>query len=141
MIGLHNLKTQAGWARLYCCLAGVLFALQGLVVLGLYSVKGFDTPPEAMPFNFQIDPLHGLLHLVTGLIATYIGFWKTDWTIRFVQVFSLFYIGLALLGTFTVWNFGLRLGSEENNFHWTIGLITAAIGFGPLLFAARPKAT
>src|SRR4026208_510990 len=92
-------RTQAEWALAYCYLTA-LFALQGLVLMGLYAVRGFDTPPDAMPLGLKLDPLHSVIHLVSGLIGTAIALWRPGAALRFVQIFSVFYLMLAVLGTF-----------------------------------------
>lgn len=127
-------RTQLAWAIFYCRLSA-LFALQGIVLIGLYAVRGFDTPPDAMPLGLKLDPLHSVIHLVSGLIGTGIALWRPGAAVRFVQGFSLFYLTLAVLGTFAPdhLHLGMQLELAENALHWPLGVIAAVIGFGPLL--------
>jgi hypothetical protein len=110
-----------------------LGAVQGVVVLALYALMGPQTTPDDLPPGLQLDPLHGVIHLLSGLIGGYIGFWRPLAAVRFTQLFAAFYLLLAALGTFTSIHFGLQIALPENVLHWTLGLVAAAIGFGPLL--------
>lgn len=129
-------RTQQAWALLYCRVM-VLFALQGVVLMVLYAMRGFDAHPDTMPPGLKLDPLHSVIHLVTGLIGAYIGFWRPSAAVRFIQIFSVFYLLLAVLGTFTHFHFGMQLQLEENALHWPLGLLAALIGFAPQLLKAR----
>jgi vacuolar-type H+-ATPase subunit I/STV1 len=113
-------------------------AVQGVIVLALYAFMGPQTTPDDLPLGLQLDPLHGVIHLLSGLIGGYIGFWRPSAAVRFLQLFAVFYLLLAVFGTFTSIHFGLQIAPPENVLHWTLGLVAAAIGFGPLLvFAVR----
>lgn len=129
-------RTQQDWAVFYCRIMA-LFALQGVILMALYAVRGFDAHPDTMPPGLKLDPLHSVIHLVTGLIGAYIGFWRPSVAVRFIQIFSVFYLLLAVLGTFTNFHFGMQLQLEENALHWPLGTLAALIGFAPQLFKAR----
>jgi hypothetical protein len=129
-------SSQQDWVVLYCKVM-TLFVLQGIIILILYSMRGFDTNPDAMPPGLRLDPMHGVIHLVTGLIGTYFAFWKPSGALSFLRVFTVFYLGLAFFGTFTPIHFGMQLELEENLFHWPLGLIAAAIAFGMSLLPRR----
>lgn len=129
-------RTQQDWAVFYCRVMA-LFALQGVVLMALYAVRDFDAHPDTMPPGLKLDPLHSVIHLVTGLIGAYIGFWQPSAAVRFIQIFSVFYLLLAVLGTFTHFHFGMQLQLEENALHWPLGLLAAFIGFAPQLLKAR----
>jgi len=129
-------RTQQDWAVFYCRVMA-LFALQGLVLMALYTLRGFDAHPDTMPPGLKLDPLHSVIHLVTGLIGAYIGFGRPSAAVRFIQIFSVFYLLLAVLGTFTHFHFGMQLQLEENALHWPLGLLAALIGFAPQWLRAR----
>jgi hypothetical protein len=123
------------WARLFCSLL-TFGAVQGVVVLALYALMGPQTTPDDLPLGLKLDPLHGVIHLLSGLIGGYIGFWRPSAAVRFTQIFAVFYLLLAVFGTFTSIHFGMQIAPPENVLHWTLGLIAATIGFGPLLVSA-----
>lgn len=126
---------QFDWVRLYC--RGMsLFALQGAVVLALYALRGWDTPPAALPLGLQLDPLHGVIHLLTGLAGAAFGFLRPMGAMLFLRLFTVFYLGLAVFGTFTHVNFGMQLQLPENALHWFLGSLAALIAFGPNVLAA-----
>ncbi|HYN89938.1 MAG TPA: DUF4383 domain-containing protein, partial [Ardenticatenaceae bacterium] len=83
----------------------------------------------------RLDPLHSIIHLLLGLAGSYVGFWRPGASLRFTQLFGLFYLLLALLGTYSDLHFGMQLELEENALHWALGLIAALIGFGGPLFS------
>lgn len=122
-------SSQQDWVVLYCRVM-VLFILQGAILLTLYSIRGFDTDPDSMPPGFGLDPMHAVIHLVTGLIGAYFGFFRPTGALTFLRIFTIFYLGLAIFGTFTNIHFGMQLGFEENAFHWPLSLIAGAIAYG-----------
>jgi hypothetical protein len=126
------------WARLFCSLL-TFGAAQGVVVLGLYAFMGPQTTPDDLPLGLQLDPLHGVIHLLSGLIGGYIGFWRPSAAVRFTQLFAVFYLLLAVVGTFTSMHFGMQIAPPENVLHWILGLIAATIGFGPFLVSAARR--
>ena len=107
-----------------------LFVIQGAIILFLYSIRGFNTDPETMPPGLRLDPLHGVIHLVTGLIGSYFGFIRPSGALTFLRTFTVFYLALGIFGTFTPFHFGMQLELEENAFHWPLSLIAGAIAFG-----------
>jgi hypothetical protein len=129
-------SNQNEWALLYCKVM-TLFVLQGIVILVLYSLRGFNTDPDTLPPGLRLDPLHGFIHLVTGLIGTYVAFWRPASALNFLRCFTVFYLGLAILGTFTRTHFGMQLEFEENSFHWTLSVIAVAIAFGMSFLPAK----
>src|SRR5678815_5065313 len=92
--------SHADIARLACRIM-VLLLVQGIILMALYAIRGFDTNPDTMPKGFGLDLLHSMVHLLWGLAGTWVGFFQPRWSIRFLQIFSIFYLGLAILGTFT----------------------------------------
>ena len=129
-------SSQQDWAVLYCKVMS-LFVLQGIIILAIYSMRGFDADPDSMPPLMRLDPMHGVIHLVTGLIGTYFAFWRPSGALSFLRVFTIFYVGLAFFGTFTNMHFGMQLELEENLFHWPLSLLAAAIAFGMNLLPKR----
>lgn len=127
---------QQAWVLLYCKIM-TLFTLQGIIILAIYAMQGFATDPDTLPPGLRLDPMHGVIHLVTGLIGTYFAFWNPSKALVFLRVFTVFYTGLAILGTFTGVHFGMQLEIEENSFHWTLSLIAAVISFGMSLFPQK----
>jgi hypothetical protein len=114
-----------------------LFALQGAAVLLVYAARGFDLPLGALPLGLQLDPIHAVLHLVTGIVAAVIGFAGPRLARPFLQVFAVLYLGLAVFGTFTDHHFGMHLALDENLFHWTVGTLVAVAAFHPATAPAR----
>jgi hypothetical protein len=133
-------STQQDWVLFYCRVMS-LFVLQGVIILLLYSLRGFNTDPDTLPPGLRLDPLHGVIHLVTGLIGSYFGFLRPSGALTFLRVFTVFYLGLAILGTFTPAHFGMQLELEENLFHWPLSLIAGAIAFGMSFLPLKKSST
>jgi len=131
-------SSQQDWVLLYCR-AMALFVLQGIIILALYAVRGFDTDPDTLPPNLRLDPMHGVIHLVTGLIGVYFGFLRPGGALRFLQIFTVFYLLLAIFGTFTDIHFGLQLELEENLFHWPLSIAAGWIAFAPRSIWSRSR--
>ena len=132
-------RTWADLARLYCQ-ATLLFALQGALLLLIYSVRGFDTNPDSLPIGLQLDPRHSVIHLLFGLIGATIGFKQPEGAVPFTLFFGLFYITLAMFGTFTPVHFGMQLLLPENTLHWTLGTLAAVISLAALVQQRRSHA-
>jgi hypothetical protein len=132
-------RTWEGWARLYCQLT-ILFAAQGVMLLLIYSVRGFDTDPNSLPLGLRLDPRHSVIHLLFGLIGAAIGFWQPEGAVPFTLFFGLFYIALAVFGTFMPIHFGMKLALSENALHWTLGLLAAVIGLLAVLERRQARA-
>lgn len=132
-------RTWEGWARLYCQ-ATILFAAQGVLLLLIYSIRGFNTDPYSLPLGLQLDPRHSVIHLLFGLIGAAIGFWQPEGAVPFTVGFGIFYVALAVFGTFTAIHFGMKLGLSENALHWTLGSIALVIGVAAVLERRRARA-
>jgi len=130
--------SQIEWVLLYCRIMS-LFALQGLVLLFLYAARGFGTNPDEMPPGFGLDPLHAVIHLVTGLLGIYFGFLRPSGALLFLRIFTVFYLLLAVFGTFTDFHFGMQLELEENALHWPLAVLAGLIAFTPLFSNRRRR--
>ena len=111
----------------------VYLLAQGALVLGAYAIYGFDSDPESFALGFRIDPLLATVNLLFGAAGTYIGFFRPRYALPFVLACAAFYVALAVLGSFTPYHLGMRLGGRVAVFHWLIALPALAIG----LYALR----
>jgi hypothetical protein len=109
---------------------------QGIVVLLIYTILGFDLPLETLPLSLRIDPLHATMHVLWGAAGLFIGFVRPQWSIPWLIIFGVYYVTMSMFGFFTHTHFGLHLGPRENSFHLFIG--SAALIFG-LYSAARQR--
>jgi hypothetical protein len=119
---------SAGVLAIWFTRALVYFLVQGGGLLVAYGWMGFATSPDVFPPGLRLDPIHAGVHTVSGAAAAYVGFARPRHAPWFVLAFAVFYLGLALLGTFTHHHFGMRLGTGENLFHWIIGPAALAVG-------------
>lgn len=129
-------RKPVDWARLFCIVLS-LFVIQGIVVLTFYVLRGMDTSPKALPLGLQLDPIHAVIHLVTGCLAALFAYRYPQKAPAFLRAFAIFYLALAVIGTFTDFHFGLQLELPENALHWSIGGLAAVIGYVPLLGRMR----
>ncbi len=113
-----------GWSAspsVWAARATLYFALQGAGLLLAYAWLGFSTHPDTFPPGLRLDPIHAGVHLVWGIVGAFIGFCAPRLAAAFILVFAIFYLGLAVLGTFTHTHLGMRLATGENVFHWIVG--------------------
>jgi hypothetical protein len=96
-----------------------------------YAIAGPGIGPDSFPPGFRLDPIHAALHFALGVTGGLVGFARPSWSIAFTRFFAVFYLTLAFFGTFTDIHFGMRLALSENGLHWSLGALTAAIGFLP----------
>ena len=112
-------------AKTVCKILGVVFLLVG--------VAGFVAPRL---LGAHLDPVHNLIHIVSGVIALYFGFAGSLSGARgFCLVFGIVYLALGILGMAMgaapdrMWNVGpLMLGTVDHGIHLILGAIFLAGG-------------
>jgi Domain of unknown function (DUF4383) len=93
-------------AKIVARVIGALYVVAGLAGL----VVGDDT-----------DRYHNLLHLVTGLIALYVGFVASLSAAKvFCLAFGVAYLAFGILG--------ITIGNPETDRLWDLGLISVSMG-------------
>ena len=112
--------------RAVALIIGIVFLIIGIV--GLIT----DTTSGSL-LGFQVDLVHNLVHLVTGIVALAAAF--CGWSRRFNQVFGIIYLLVGIAGLFPALYFGGKLlgimavNGADNVLHLLVGLIAAAVGF------------
>ena len=125
--------------RVVALILGILFTLLGII--------GFFTPPEnstgvqALLGLFDVDLVHNLFFLITGVLGIVAAF--TGYSRTFNQVFGIVYILFGLLGLIPALYFpsgayghdsGLFLGLTHDNagdhvLHLVTGIVALVVGF------------
>jgi len=112
--------------RIVALAIGIVFLIVGVV--GLI----FDTTSGSV-FGFDVDLVHNLVHLLTGILGLAAAF--TGWSRRFNQIFGVIYLLVGLAGLVPALYFSQRLlglmhvNAADNVLHLVVGLGAAAIGF------------
>ena len=112
-------------AKTVCKILGVVFLLVG--------VAGFA---KADLLGAHLNPVHNLVHIISGVIALYFGFAGSLSGARgFCLVFGIVYLALGLLGMVMgaapdrMWNVGpLMLGTTDHGIHLLLGALFLAGG-------------
>ena len=112
-------------AKTVCKILGVVFLLVG--------VCGFVAPNL---LGAHLTPVHNVVHIVSGVIALYLGFAGTLSAAKaFCLVFGIVYLGLGILGMALgtapdrMWMVGpLQLGQADHGIHILLGVIFLAGG-------------
>ena len=112
-------------AKTVCKVLGVVFVLVGLC--------GFAAPGL---LGAHLSTPHNLIHIVSGLIALYLGFAGTLSAAKtFCLVFGLVYLALGILGlvlgtgTDRMWMLGpLHFGTSDHAIHVLLGIVFLAGG-------------
>ena len=121
-------RSASDWTpnRIVALILGVVFLLIG--ILGLL----FDTTHGSL-LGFDVDLVHNLVHLLTGIVALVAVF--SGWSRRFNQVFGIIYLLVGLAGLIPGLYFDQRLlglmhvNAADNVLHLLVGLVAAGIGF------------
>jgi len=96
------------------------------VILLLIGVLGFFMGDNV--FGFDVNPLHNIVHLVTGAIFAWAGFAAGAPTKKVNTWLGVIYLVVGILGFFGVLGF-LAVNTADNWLHLAIGVISAAIGW------------
>ena len=112
-------------AKTVCKILGVVFLLVG--------VCGFAAPTL---LGAHLTPAHNLVHIVSGIIALYLGFAGTLSAAKtFALVFGVVYLALGVLGLALgageerMWMVGpLHFGRVDHGIHVLLGIVFLAGG-------------
>jgi len=134
-------QTQTSWTtnRIVALVLGVIFTLIGII--GFFTPAENSTGVQALFGIFDVDLMHNIVHLITGLLGIAAAF--TGLSRTFNQVFGIVYIVIGLLGLIPGLYFpagsyghdsGLFLGMMHMNagdhvLHLVAGVIAAVTGF------------
>jgi hypothetical protein len=121
-------QTQTAWTanRIVAFVIGIVFLIIGILGLILHTTSGSI-------FGFQVDLVHNLVHLVTGILGIAAAY--TGRSRLFNQVFGIIYLVLGILGLFpAVYYDGRLLGimhvnGADNLLHLIVGVVASAVGF------------
>ena len=125
--------------RIVALVIGVVLLLVGII--GFFVPAENPTGVQALFGIFDVDVVHNLVHVVSGILGIAAAF--TGWSRRFNQVFGIIYILLGVLGLIPALYFpagtygtdrGLFLGLMHINagdhvLHLVVGIVAAAVGF------------
>jgi len=125
--------------RMLALVLGIVFIL--IALIGFFTPVRNPTGVQGLFGILDVDFVHNLVHLITGLIAIMAALGGQART--FNQVFGIVYLSLGLLGLFPFLYFppgtygtdrGLFLGllhlnTADHAFHLLVGLTAAAAGF------------
>jgi len=135
-------RTTSAWTtnRIVALVIGIVMVVIGIV--GFFIPAENSTGVQALFGIFDVDVVHNLVHLVTGILGIVAAF--TGWSRTFNRAFGVIYIVLGLLGLIPALYFpsgaygtdsGLFLGIMHINagdhiLHLVVGIVAAAVGFG-----------
>lgn len=129
MINTRTATTAWTANRIVALVIGIVFTLIGLAG---FLVSSSMTVGSLL--GFDVDLVHNLVHLVTGLAALASVF--TGWYRRFNQVFGIIYIVVGIAGLIypALYFDGRLLGlmhvnAADHVLHLVVGLVAAGVGF------------
>ena len=131
-------RTQTDWTvnRIVAFIIGIVFLIIGILGLILYT-------SSRTIFGFQVDLVHNLVHLVTGVLGIAAAY--TGRSRLFNQVFGIIYLLLGILGLFPGLYFGGRLlgimhvNGADLLLHLIVGVVASAVGF--FVYETEPGTT
>jgi len=96
------------------------------VVLILVGLLGFFMGDNV--FGFQVNLLHNLVHLITGVIFAWAGFSASAPVNKVNTWLGVIYLLVGIIGFFALQDL-LALNTADNWLHIVIGVISAWIGW------------
>ena len=121
-------QSTSAWTtnRVVALVIGIVFLVIGILGLLIDTTGGYL-------LGFQVDLVHNLVHLITGVLGLWAAF--GGWSRRFNQVFGIIYLLVGIAGLFPVFYFGGKLlglmavNGADNVLHLVVGLVAALVGF------------
>jgi hypothetical protein len=114
--------------RTLAFLFGLAFIIAG--VLGFFPSFA---PNGDLLHCFRVNPMHNIVHLITGIIALSVCFQSSHASKLFFQIFGSIYVLVGIIGFFYIDEniFGLIANNMADVWlHLFIGAISLFIGFG-----------
>ena len=130
MVERRELETQM-WTvnRIVALVIGIVYTL---VAIAGFFVSSSMTPGNLL--GFDVDIVHNLVHLVTGIAGLAAAF--TGWSRRFKQVIGIIYIIVGIAGLIypALYFDGRLLGlmhvnAPDHVLHLITGIVAAGVGF------------
>lgn len=143
-------STRADWTvnRMYALILGIVLVLIG--VIGFFIPQENSTGVQALFGIFDVDVVHNLVHIVSGLIG--IGAAFGGFSVTFNRVFGIIYTLIAILGLMPFLYFPtygndsgrflglMHLSVADHVLHFIIGLSALAVGYYADRNMRRPAA-
>ena len=121
---MSNTNTAMGWAAL----AGIVLVAAGLLGFLNTSIAG-----DGAGAILQVDSIHNVVHLVTGLVALYIAFGlRGDQQVNAVIGFGILYviIFVAVLLSPTLFGiFKVSANAPIHVIHAAVAVVSLAVGY------------
>lgn len=103
---------------------GILFVLTGIWGFFQNPILGI----------FAVDPLHNVVHLISGTLAIIFSLTSESAARTFAKVFGFFYGLVAVVGLFSTNNqiFGIMANNAADTFlHFLFAIVFLALGYAP----------
>lgn len=95
------------------------------VVLLIVGGLGFFSDP--LLGIFEVDALHNIVHLLTGVLGLLAV--SLDWEQMFAKVFGIVYALVAIMGFWMGSMLGMQMNMADNILHLVLALIFLCLGF------------
>ncbi len=95
------------------------------VVLLIVGGLGFFSDP--LFGIFEVDPLHNIVHLLTGVLGLLAV--SLDWETMFARTFGVIYALVAVLGFWMGSVLGMQMNMADNVLHLVLALVFLCLGF------------
>lgn len=99
------------------------------VVLTLVGLAGFFTGSD-MLLMFQVDMMHNIVHLLSGLIALFAASKGEAYARMYLQVFGVVYGLVTILGFWRMDVILFPVNAADNYLHLAIAAVCLIVGFG-----------
>ncbi|OHA87991.1 MAG: hypothetical protein A2653_02735 [Candidatus Zambryskibacteria bacterium RIFCSPHIGHO2_01_FULL_43_25] len=107
----------------------------GIIFLVLGVLGFIPNPLISMDGLFQVDAVHNIIHLITGLVLVYAGKKSAGGATTALKVFGIIYLVIAILGFLMIGGGSgdllgfIGMNGVDNWLHLILGLLLAWGGF------------
>ena len=115
-----------------------IFAVAFIVIGILGFVPGITTADGHLLGIFEVDPLHNIIHLLSGLVALFVVFGSAAAQQMYFKVFGIVYLLVTIIGFVqgdTVLGL-INTNMADHILHLLIAIVSLWLGFGKRHVAA-----
>lgn len=104
-------------------LFGVVF-----IAIGILGFVPAATPNGQLFGIYQVDSMHNIVHLVSGIIALF-ALYNLRYARLYLQIFGIIYLLLGIIGLLGLMPISMNMNFADHLLHIGIGVVGVVAGF------------